>query len=65
MSHCHEWTNFDKIRNSMEMFARNVIPYFPGYDGTYQDEWRLIQKKTAGGKIARVDNGKPHNLVTN
>ena len=65
MLHCHEWTNFDKIRNSMEMFARYVIPHFQGYNGTYQDEWRLIQEKTSGGKIARVDNGKPNNLVMN
>ena len=47
----------------MEMFARYVVPHFQGYNATYQDEWRLIQKKTAGGKIARVDNEKPNNLV--
>lgn len=65
MLHCHEWTNFDKILNSMEMVARYAIPHFQGYNQKYQDEWRLIQEKISGGKIACVDYGKPNNLVMN
>jgi len=63
MLHCHEWTNFDKIRNSLEMFARYVMPHFQGRNRVLHDEWRMIQERTDGGKIPWDNGGKPNNLV--
>jgi limonene 1,2-monooxygenase len=59
----HEWTGFAKICNSMEMFARYVMPHFQGHNATYQDEWRRIQEKTSDGRIAYDTGGRPGNLM--
>jgi hypothetical protein len=62
--HVPEWTDSQKWRRSMEMFARYVMPRFQGYDVAMHDDWRLIQEKTSGGRIAYDTGGRPSNLTT-
>ena len=59
----HEWTGTDKIRKSMELFARYVIPHFRGHTRGYQDEWQRIQKAAADGGIKIDGDGRPSNLA--
>jgi len=61
----HEWTNFDKIRNSTELFARYVMPHFKGTNATYHDEWRNIRAKTENGGIPYDTGGRASNLWKN
>ena len=35
----NEWTSFDKISPSIELFARYVMPRFTGRSGSLADEW--------------------------
>lgn len=62
--HVPEWTDSQKWRRSMEMFARYVMPAFQGHNTTYKDEWRIIQEKTDNGAIAYDTGGRPSNLTT-
>jgi hypothetical protein len=59
----HEWTSSEKIRRSMEMFARYVMPHFRGHTSGYQDEWRRIQRAAADGGIKVDGAGQPSNLT--
>jgi limonene 1,2-monooxygenase len=59
----HEWTSSEKIRRSMEMFARYVMPYFRGHTRGYRDEWRHIQQAAAGGGIKVDGTAQPSNLT--
>jgi limonene 1,2-monooxygenase len=58
----HEWTRTDKLRRSMEMFARYVMPHFRGHTATYRDEWRRIQDAAAEGGLELDVGGRPSNL---
>ena len=62
--HVPEWTDSQKWRRSMEMFARYVMPHFKGYNSAMQDDWRLIQQKTQDGRINYTTSGRPSNLTT-
>ena len=62
--HVPEWTDSQKWRRSMEMFARYVMPRFQGYNAAMQDDWLVIQQKTSGGRIAYDTGGRPSNLTT-
>jgi limonene 1,2-monooxygenase len=59
----HEWTGTEKLRKSLELFARYVMPHFRGHTHGYHDEWqRLRQAASVGGvKLDRED--QPSNLV--
>ena len=59
----HEWTSSEKIRRSMEMFARYVLPHFRGHTRGYQDEWRRIQQAAADGGVKLDGAGQPSNLA--
>jgi len=59
----HEWTSSEKIRRSMEMFARYVMPHFRGHTRGYQDEWRRIQQAAADGGVKLDGAGQPSNLA--
>jgi limonene 1,2-monooxygenase len=63
MMSTHEWTSSEKIRRSMEMFARYVMPHFRGHTLGYQDEWRRIQRAATGGGIKVDGAGQPSNLT--
>jgi limonene 1,2-monooxygenase len=59
----HEWTSSEKIRRSMEMFARYVMPHFRGHTSGYRDEWRRIQRAAGDGGIKVDGSGQPSNLT--
>jgi len=60
----HEWAAPEKIRRSIELFARYVMPHFRGHTAVLKDEWRRLQEKpgTLAERTATGD-GKPSNLV--
>lgn len=58
----HEWTSSEKIRRSMELFARYVIPHFRGHTRAYHDEWRRIQQAGAAGGVKLDGVGQLSNL---
>jgi limonene 1,2-monooxygenase len=59
----HEWTSSEKIRRSMELFARYVMPHFRGHTRGYHEEWQHIQEAAAKGGIKLNDAGQPSNLA--
>jgi limonene 1,2-monooxygenase len=59
----HEWTSSEKIRRSMELFARYVMPHFRGHTRGYHDEWRRIQQAAADGGVKVDGSDQPNNLV--
>ena len=59
----HEWADSDKMRRSMEMFARYVMPHFRGHTATYRDEWRVFQEQVAAGGVKLPEKDEPSNLV--
>lgn len=58
----NEWTSFDKISRSLEMFARYVMPRFTGRSGSLADEWRRIEARWRSGTTGFDAAGKPSNL---
>jgi alkanesulfonate monooxygenase SsuD/methylene tetrahydromethanopterin reductase-like flavin-dependent oxidoreductase (luciferase family) len=59
----HEWTGSEKIRRSLELFARYVIPHFRGHSRGYQAEWKRIQQAAANGGVKLDGAGEPSNLA--
>jgi limonene 1,2-monooxygenase len=59
----HEWAGTDKIRKSLELFARYVMPHFRGHTRGYNDEWRLLQQAVAKGGMKLDHDGQPSNLA--
>lgn len=60
----HEWTAPEKIRRSIELFARYVMPHFHGHTAVLKDEWRRLEEKP--GTLAErtaIGDGKPSNLM--
>ena len=43
----HEWTDTPRLRRSLELFARYVMPKFRGHNATFIDEWARIQARAA------------------
>ena len=60
----HEWAAPEKIRRSIELFARYVMPHFRGHTTVLKDEWRRLEERpgTLAERTAKGD-GKPSNLV--
>lgn len=60
----HEWADTARLRRSIEMFARYVMPHFRGHTATYQDEWRRIKEERDAGGVELNVTGPPNNLAT-
>lgn len=56
----HEWASPDRLRRSIELFARHVMPRFRGSTETYEDEWRRV--RAAAGRGEAAAGGAPSNL---
>ena len=60
----HEWTDHEKYRRTLDMFARYVMPHFRGSNRILHDEWDEIRKEVGdNGKIV-LDPARPSNLAT-
>ena len=59
----HEWTGTEKLRKSLELFARYVMPHFRGHTLGYSDEWKRIQRAAAEGGVKLDREGQASNLV--
>src|SRR5262245_26043879 len=58
----NEWTSFEKISRSIELFARYVIPRFAGHGATLQDEWRRQEGRWRDGQSGFDAGSRPSNL---
>jgi len=58
----NEWTSFDRISRSVEMFARYVMPRFKGHNATLLEEGRRIEQRWLSGVTGFDAGGKPGNL---
>lgn len=61
----HEWAGPEKLRRSLELFARHVIPHFKGFTRGFHDEWRLIKERHEDGGFPLNTEGRPSNLGWN
>ena len=59
----HEWTGTEKLRKSLELFARYVMPHFRGHTLGYRDEWQRLQQAATDGGVKLDREGQPSNLV--
>ncbi|MFQ5538834.1 MAG: LLM class flavin-dependent oxidoreductase [Candidatus Binatia bacterium] len=59
----HEWTGTEKLRKSLELFARYVIPHFRGHTHGYRDEWDRLRRAAAEGGVKLDREGWPSNLA--
>jgi limonene 1,2-monooxygenase len=50
----HEWADSFRIRRSLELFARYVMPHFRGHARTLDDEWRRLRTEFEQGEL-RLD----------
>ncbi|MBI4251135.1 MAG: hypothetical protein HY618_01640, partial [Candidatus Tectomicrobia bacterium] len=55
----HEWVEPAKVRRSLELFARYVMPHFRGHARDLQDEWRRTQAAAAAGKLPVLGQPAP------
>jgi limonene 1,2-monooxygenase len=51
----HEWTDAPRIRNSMELFARYVMPKFRGHNATFLDDWDRVKRRTAESSSGEME----------
>ena len=60
----HDWARSDKLKRSLELFARYVMPKFRGSNATYHDEWERIGRAVSeDGEVSIAVDGKPSNLA--
>ena len=59
----HEWTDTPRLRRSLELFARYVIPHFRGHTRTYLDEWERLKPDIETGTNRLDDTGQLSNLA--
>jgi limonene 1,2-monooxygenase len=59
----HEWTGTEKLRKSLELFARYVMPHFRGHTRGYHDEWQGLRQAASAGGVKLDREGQPSNLV--
>ena len=59
----HDWAAPDKMRRSVELFARFVMPHFRGHTAALQDEWRAFQQQVGDGGVKLPAGDAPSNLV--
>ncbi len=58
----NEWTSFQNISRSVEMFARYVMPRFSGRGHALADEWQRLEARWRSGTSGFDAGGKPSNL---
>lgn len=51
----HEWTDAPRIRNSMELFARYVMPKFRGHNATFLNDWDRVKRRTAESSSGEME----------
>lgn len=69
----HEWTSQNSINNSLELFARYVMPEFKGHTKSIKKAWELTKEDRKNNKIPslsskdKIPNTKEHksNLFLN
>ncbi len=61
----HEWASPEKLRRSLDLFARHVIPHFKGFTHGLHDEWRRIREQYDAGGIPTNTEGGPSNIGLN
>ena len=59
----HEWTGSEKLRRSLELFARYVMPHFRGHTRGYRSEWERLRQAAAEGGVKLDSKSEPSNLV--
>jgi limonene 1,2-monooxygenase len=59
----HEWTETAKIRKSLELFARYVMPHFQGHTQDLHDQWRRVLDDNAKGWPGLAKGEAPYNLA--
>ena len=59
----HEWTGSHKLRRSLELFARYVMPHFRGHTFGFRDEWDRLRQAMDEGGMQPPENGRPSNLA--
>jgi hypothetical protein len=60
----HEWAGAEKLRRSLELFARYVIPHFNSGRYNYQAEAQLLADRYAADGSVQMDAvGQPSNLA--
>jgi limonene 1,2-monooxygenase len=60
----HEWAGAEKLRRSLELFARYVIPHFNSGRYNYQAEAQLLADRYAADGSVQMDAvGEPSNLA--
>ena len=52
----------EKLRRSLELFARHVIPHFKGFTRGFHDEWQIIKERHEAGGFPLNTEGRPSNL---
>ena len=61
----HEWAGSEKLKRSLELFARYVIPYFNAGRYNYKAEAQLLADQVkAHGAVPLDVAGKPSNLAS-
>jgi len=63
MLNTHEWTGTEKLRKSLELFARYVMPHFRGHTHGYHEEWQRLRQAAAEGGMKLDREGRPSNLI--
>ena len=59
----HEWTSSEKLRRSLELFARYVMPRFRGTGSVFHDEWHRIEAAIESrGEVEIGAKGRSSNL---
>lgn len=58
----NEWTSFDRISRSVEMFARYVMPRFQGRSDAFAEESRKLENRWREGTVGFDAGGRPSNL---
>jgi limonene 1,2-monooxygenase len=59
----HEWTGSEKLRKSLELFARYVVLHFRGHTRVYREEWQRLRQAAAEGGVKLDRDGGPSNLA--
>lgn len=59
----HEWTRSHKLRRSLELFARYVMPHFRGHTRGFRDEWERLRQAASAGGVKLPEKGRPSNLA--
>ena len=52
----HEWTNKNAINNSLELFARYVMPEFKGHSKSIKKAWELTKNDRKNNKIPSLSS---------